>query len=178
VCDTFHLSLKYDYAPGDSSIIYFSDEGNQLLTSQSWIIRSLYDSLTYVNFSTPNPFYHFTDTGHYLVCITAQSASGCSSGYCEVVYGGSKHGKPANSTVTSYPNPAVGEVSLTMPLVTAGKLIINVYNANGLRVYSVQKQGTSGNNQIKIPVHQLPPGQYFIEITAGNERKRSVFQKL
>jgi len=178
-CDTFSLSFKYNYAPGDSSLMYFNEQSNQPLSTQSWLIRSLYDSTTYVNLPIANPSYNFSDTGHYAVCVTAQSAVGCGNTYCDIVYAGNKHGKPAANNVTSYPNPATShDVSLTVPFTTADKIIVNVYNQGGTKVYITQKQGVSGNNQLKIPVWQLKPGQYFIEIICGKERKRSVFQKL
>jgi hypothetical protein len=79
--------------------------------------------------------------------------------------------------LTSYPNPATNTVGIDVPLTAAATININVYSASGTRVLTLQQQGVQGNNHIDIPVHQLTKGQYFIDITIGKQKQRSVFQK-
>lgn len=175
-CDTIRASVAYHTDANDSSLYYFTAQSNDALAGQSWNIRSMHDSSLNIVLNTDNPSYHFTDTGYYEVCLNANTLHCGIRGDCEILHVANP-GSSSPHLVTSYPNPASNSVGFDVPLAAAASISINVFDEHGNRVFTLQRQGVQGSNHIDIPVMRLNPGQYFIDITTGTERKRSVFQK-
>ena len=96
---------------------------------------------------------------------------------CDVVQIKSTAKAGANVHITPYPNPATNSVGIDVPLTGAATISINVYDASGIKVLSLQQPGSGGNNHINLLIGQLNRGQYFVDITAGGNRLKSVFQK-
>ncbi|MEI9910034.1 MAG: PKD domain-containing protein [Bacteroidota bacterium] len=176
--DSCAASYTYTANPVHPNQITFTAISNQTITSQTWRIyhwtNSFYDSII---ITANNPTYTFTDTGYYYTCLFITTNTGCSNWFCWGLYIDSVAGLPGGR-IPSYPNPASNTVNLRLRLEQQNRINITVYNMSGNAVYKTQKQGFAGNNEINIPVQQLNSGQYFIDIQYGNQRKRSIFQKL
>jgi PKD repeat protein len=81
--------------------------------------------------------------------------------------------------ITSYPNPVTGDnIQLRVQMQQAGIIQLVVYNTSGNIMNTLVRSGGAGTNLVSVPVSSLQRGQYFVEIRYGNERKRSIFQKL
>jgi PKD repeat protein len=176
--DSCTASFTYTTNPSQPNQVSFTAVSNQTITSQLWWINhwnSPYDS---VLLTTNNPVYTFPDTGYYYVCLYITTSTGCSKYYCEGIHITNTGGGRVAATIPSFPNPATSTVGLNIQLTQADRIGITVYNSSGNVVYGLQKQGAAGNNTITIPVQQLRPGQYYIDINYGGQRKRSLFQKM
>ncbi len=63
------------------------------------------------------------------------------------------------------PNPTRGDVVLTLPDTELQNIVIDIYNAIGLRMSSKEYSLTSG--RVTLPFGELPTGIYFITINQG-----------
>jgi PKD repeat protein len=147
----------------------------------TWYISKGADSSTRVTLTGFNPTYTFPDTGVYTVDIVANQPNGC-VGYTEgqISVSGKNWISTPNDTVAriqSYPNPATDIVNLKVTLKNAGPISITIFSAMGSQVGVVQTSGASGDNQVSIPVKNLPQGIYFMHIQSGNTSSQSRFQK-
>jgi hypothetical protein len=174
--DTCSASFTYTINQGQVS---FTASSNQTIASQLWIISPMPDSANTVILTSSNPVYNLPDSGLYYVCLAVTTASGCTDWYCDsILFTGGYASRIA--VIPSYPNPVQSETNIRVNLnLDAAALIqYRVSNLAGNTVYQSQRQGQQGVNTISIPVQQLGRGQYFIDIIYGNNKKRSVFQKL
>ncbi len=189
--DTIVQPLEVHGLPSDSCTVYyiyridsthpgnviFTAYSNQTITSQTWWINQWSNPYDSIFIHTNNPTYTFTDTGYYQACLYITTVTGCTRSYCQGFYLNNVGGNAGNR-VPSYPNPARNSVSFRVNLPVADRIGVTVYNLSGYAVYKTQKQGTTGTNEVTIPVQQLNVGQYLIDITYGDQLKRSIFQKL
>jgi PKD repeat protein len=81
-------------------------------------------------------------------------------------------------SLSSYPNPASGQVHIDLKTDRAEMIYIRVYNSMGSMVQAVAVSGIQGTNQLSLNVSGLQAGVYSIQIQYGNEIKRSRIQKL
>lgn len=184
--DTVRQNVTVHGSPADSCTVSFTytaqqnqvtftGVSNQTFVSQTWHIVA-FDSSLNVTLNTMNPTYSFPDSGSYSVCLYAVTNTGCSRWYCQTI---SVAGARMMNVLPSFPNPADGSnVNLRLTLPESNRVRITVYNTSGNVVYDSERNGTPGMNTITIPVAGLQRGQYFVDIRYGNERKRSIFQKL
>lgn len=172
-------TASFTYTTGQQGEVSFTAISNQPVTAQTWTIYNTRDSLSPVVITTANPVYTFTDTGYYYVCLSLTTNTGCTTAYCDAVRINDISGRSA-STIPSYPNPVTSEAAVRFRIIlqSAGLITYKVYNLTGRAVYQSQYQGQPGINTISVPVQQMNRGQYFIDISAGNYRRRSTFQKL
>ncbi|HLO91405.1 MAG TPA: agmatine deiminase family protein [Lentimicrobium sp.] len=69
-----------------------------------------------------------------------------------------------------YPNPFVNELNLTFNLVNKSEVLIEIYNTNGMLVYSSKQSIGMGEQQLTIPSNDLPEGLYLLKITNGENQ--------
>lgn len=187
--DTIHQQVTIQPGPEDSctasftytlnsyGLAQFTAQSNQPITSQFWSVMS-YSGADSTVISNPDPSYQFTDTGHYQVCLTITTNTGCTRSYCENVYVGNLQGRNAGR-IPAYPNPvASGPVRFNLHIARQEEIRITVMNLNGNLVWQSRQAGFIGTNRISIPTERLGKGQYFVEICAGDRVNRSIFQKL
>jgi len=187
--DTIHQQVTIQPGPEDSctasftytlnsyGLAQFTAQSNQPITSQFWSVMS-YSGADSTVISNPDPGYQFTDTGHYQVCLTITTNTGCTRSYCENVYVGNLQGRNAGR-IPAYPNPvASGPVRFNLHIARQEEIRITVMNLNGNLVWQSRQAGFIGTNRISIPTERLVKGQYFVEICAGDRVNRSIFQKL
>lgn len=150
------------------------------VVSAQWNIVSGDSNYVY-NLTGLDPTLTVGDTGIYIVTLQTQSASGCTAyAQNQIDVTGSKWMSTPNDTVAriqSYPNPATDFVNLKVNLKKAGPISITIFSAMGSQVGVVQTSGASGDNQVSIPVKNLPQGIYFMHIQSGNTSSQSRFQK-
>ncbi len=175
--DSCTASFTYTVNPSQSNQLTFTASSNQTIISQTWRIDQWTNPYDSVFLTAATPTYTFTDTGYYQVCLYITTNTGCTRLSCQGIRINNVDGRFAG-TIPSYPNPASHTVSLRLNLMQETRIGITVYNLSGHAVYGTQKQGAAGTNNINIPVQQLEPGQYFIDIYYGGKRKRSIFQKM
>jgi hypothetical protein len=71
-------------------------------------------------------------------------------------------------TINTYPNPVASSVQVTIPAKWQGKaMIVEVYNANGMKVHGFQYGNASQTESIAL--NTLAKGFYVIKATSGNE---------
>jgi PKD repeat protein len=170
--DSCNVSFTYSVQQNQVS---FTGVSNQTFASQTWYITA-FDSSLNVTLNTMNPTYSFPDSGSYSVCLYAVTTTGCTRWYCQTI---SVAGARMINVLPSFPNPSDGSnVNLRLTLPETNRIRVTVYNTSGNIVYDSEKNGGPGMNVITIPVAGLQRGQYFVDIRYGNERKRSIFQKL
>ena len=82
------------------------------------------------------------------------------------------------SAVGISPNPCTDQIHVLFNNVATGQLAIEIIDAQGraVRRWSAQKEQTDWSNT--YAVGDLPPGQYFLQLTIGHERKVESFVKL
>lgn len=175
--DTCTASFTYTVSGGQ---VVFTASSNETIVDQLWLITSLPDSSDFsVTLHSNNPTVNLPDSGFYYVCLAVTTNSGCVKWYCDsILYTGGNSARIA--VIPSYPNPVNVESQIRFNLNLDGSAVIKyrVSSLAGNTVFQSQRQGVQGVNTISIPVQQLGRGQYFIDITYGNNQKRSVFQKL
>ncbi|MFZ5551843.1 MAG: T9SS type A sorting domain-containing protein [Bacteroidota bacterium] len=72
------------------------------------------------------------------------------------------------NNVTVYPNPVADLATVNMNLVASENVTIDVYNAVGQKVFSVNKgQLSAGNHNVVIDFSSLESGFYFVNVTVG-----------
>jgi PKD repeat protein len=173
--------------PTDTCTISFTAVPNDHQPNQyvfSIIDGERYDSITWTIFGPDSLLYHdrsftytFPDTGYYDVYVTAEAQPGCS-----VLNGQQIHidsiAKGAGQQISSYPNPATSQVTLDVKLETYTTVEVRIYNSMGGLLLTRIVAGYPGVNQITLPVANLPPGVYYVELHYGETTLRSKFQKL
>lgn len=72
------------------------------------------------------------------------------------------------NNVTVYPNPVEDLANVSINLVSSDNVTLDVYNAVGQKVYSVNKgQLTVGNHNVTVDFSALESGFYFVNVTVG-----------
>ena len=67
--------------------------------------------------------------------------------------------------VKVYPNPATNNATLEISLPSAQALTVDVYSADGRKVYEVPGAiYSTGTSWVMMPVHDLPTGSYFYHV--------------
>lgn len=171
-------SFTYTVNPSQPNQYAFTAvSSDTVVLSYHWMIQpcdsTSTDSVTY---NTANPVHTFTSPGCYRVCLHLLTLNGCKKSYCDTI---SVNYSLAAGFVTSFPNPVqAGHVQLRLDLVQPAKVKITVFNSFGHSVYTNEKAYGTGQSRISVPVDKLQRGLYYIDIQYGNNRKRSVFQKL
>jgi PKD repeat protein len=121
--------------------------------------------------------YTYTDTGYYNVTVEARFAHTCNVSSSQIIHIDSLPGGPGGY-ITAYPNPATTQVGLTVSLTKAATIDIRVYNSMGNQVELRTVSGYPGENQITLPIANLPIGVYYIQLQYGNTILKSKIQKL
>ncbi len=78
-------------------------------------------------------------------------------------------GEPASgeATLTAYPNPASGTVTLSFTAESDGQATISI-STPFAGVQTLSYKISSGQNQLTIPVNHLRPGLYYFNVSCGN----------
>jgi hypothetical protein len=66
-----------------------------------------------------------------------------------------------------YPNPAQTKFNLELEGLSAGELIINLYNLNGELIKQHNTQTPGGSNMITMSLLDLPAGMYIVRVYNG-----------
>ena len=75
---------------------------NYPIQQESWTISNLNNTAILATINQTNPYYIFSDTGYYRVCVNISTTNGCTIQYCNII-----HVNPISSTceLQAYPNP-------------------------------------------------------------------------
>jgi hypothetical protein len=76
-----------------------------------------------------------------------------------------------------YPNPATQQLNVSIQQESANNLVINIYNAEGKRVYMAAKSIAEKSNTVQIDLNDLPAGIYLLTIQGPNTNYQSKFVK-
>ena len=175
--DSCTTSFTYTVNPAQQNQLSFTGISNQTIVSQTWFISGR-DTSHHTIYTIANPTHLFPDTGYYNVCLQTLTNTGCRGWYCERI-SINRVGQRTINLIPSFPNPANGSfVNLQVNMEIAGRIVLTIYTLRGNAIYTISQTGATGLNRVTIPVSTLQPGQYFIDIQYGTERKRSIFQKL
>lgn len=176
-CNNIWIKYEYKRTSSISNTIYFHALSNYPIISQTWVITKL--SITTsapVTLIQNNPAYVFNEPGDYRVCLRAVTYGGCVKEYCEVIHINSPYA--ADCTLTSYPNPATNQVSVSVQLTAPEMIHVYIFNSLNILVKQKDQQGNTGNNLVTTNIEGLVPGWYTIKVIYGNRVCYSRFQKI
>jgi PKD repeat protein len=174
-------TVSFTHTAIGNSQVSFVAISNQKIVSQVWSIYHLPDSFHAVTIQTPDPVYTFKDSGYYVVCLSIVTNTGCNWTICDSLVAGPSGSVKRNASVPSYPNPVSASetvVKLNINMEENGLVHYKVCDLSGNVVYQAQMAGIKGTNNIAVPIQRLGKGQYFIDISFGNQQRRSRFYKL
>ena len=181
--DTCSVSFTYTPNSTEPNLFSFAPVSSQPIASALWTFVVGNDSGSSVTSLLNNPVYQFTGPGPYFVNLKIITQSGCiANAYQQIAHtdSSSADSMVANAVppLITYPNPASSAIHLHVALPTANPITVSIYSSMGSLLIKKQTPGSSGDNPISIPVENLQPGVYFMEISYGNSVKFSRFQKL
>ncbi|HEY0066399.1 MAG TPA: PKD domain-containing protein, partial [Flavisolibacter sp.] len=176
--DSCVVSLTHRQNPTQNNIVSFSVNSNQP-------IQFMQGHIEYPDGSGDSLFLNqphvLPDTGTYIAQLTVRTQTGCVRTVYDTVRVTST-GSNTNTVIPCFPNPATNMVTMQFRLPESLKMVISVHNTSGVEMKSMVQIGWRGNVVLSIPVDDLQPGQYFIQIvfpeTYPIQRKSSIFQKL
>lgn len=146
-------------------------------------IVELYDSSKYADThfwdfgdsqysSLPNTVHTYSDTGTYNVCLTCNNY--CSENVkCKtVIINSTGIDNPFNGkvSISIYPNPTTGIITLKLPELRTGKYDFNIINSLGQNISDpefINLQNSKGGNQT-IDISNLSNGLYIFQISTTN----------
>ncbi len=73
-----------------------------------------------------------------------------------------------NGTVSASPNPSNGLFNLYFNLVKNYQVVIDVFNAVGVNVFSMKVPLTGGHNMVPVDIGNVSDGMYILKIQAGH----------
>jgi PKD repeat protein len=179
-CDD--VRLKFETVKGTEipNRVKFIAISNAPLLNAKWVI---YNSNAATNINPiilygTEPTYTFREKGLYKVCLFANTVNGCYKQYCDTLRI-DKVITPAECLLQIFPNPATKYIEFDVKSETAGLLVVNIYDINGIRRSQFMVAGQQGNNHLRFPVEALPAGYYYAEVIQKDGRVcKGKFQKL
>ncbi len=69
-----------------------------------------------------------------------------------------------------FPNPAYGQVTLAMEMDKDELAVLNIMDVGGKNAVTKMLQLVKGTNRIVLPIQQLTPGAYYIQVQTSNNR--------
>ena len=73
----------------------------------------------------------------------------------------------------SYANPISNELNVTINRSLTKELSFDIYSLQGKLLYSTGLQKINANQSITIPIENLDPGMYFLNVMDGNKKLAS-----
>jgi PKD repeat protein len=128
------------------------------------------------------PSHTYAGPGLYTICLTITDATGCTSTTCyqwqllrmtnapvtiNVIGGTTGIEEPKAGTISVFPNPAAGQMNVSLTNNTGQTATLELYNLEGRRVTDF---GTVNGQDINMTLNldQVPAGMYFLRVAAGN----------
>jgi hypothetical protein len=71
-------------------------------------------------------------------------------------------------SLSLYPNPSTGPLSLSWPSTSAGAYTLIIYDAQGREVHHHSGQTTTGSTTVQLELSHLPSGIYFGRLASGD----------
>jgi hypothetical protein len=72
--------------------------------------------------------------------------------------------------IAVYPNPSSGQVNISLGQVPASDWYVSLITLTGQTI--LQKKYSRNNIAVCLPVNNIPPGDYILEITDGNSKQQ------
>lgn len=175
---------------GMASIINIS-QGNNLY--YTWNVSNG------TTFNTPNPFFTFSSSGAYSICLTIlDTVSSCTDTYCDTIMVDSlgnisrsplsgnvgvavySTAQPNNllsvvdeaavsSTLVPVPNPSNGLVSFTTNNTEAGISVVEIFDISGKLTAQYNLKSVKGLYNHVLDLNHLNNGVYLMKVTAAGE---------
>lgn len=174
-CDSLKVRYEKRRNPNVPNQVYFQVVSNQSIARQRWIIYR--NNGNNVVIESNNPAYTFRDTGTYRVCVTATAVNGCKREYCDTV----RINQVVNTNggfLTVFPNPASQVVYFETKLERPETIQVRILNGFGVAVSTRTYQGVTGVNVISVPIQNLTPGYYTLEVKIASRVLIGRFQKI
>jgi hypothetical protein len=77
-------------------------------------------------------------------------------------------GNASSFDVVAYPNPASGSTTISVKMTDAKPIAIDIYNAVGSLMQTVNVNGQIGSNNVTLDISKLSSGVYFYNVKADN----------
>lgn len=174
-CDSLQVRYEKKRNPQVPNQVYFKVISNQTIARQRWTIYRHNGTNTIIEAN--NPAYTFRDTGTYRVCVTATAVNGCKREYCDTV----RINQVVNTNggfLTVFPNPASQVVYVEVKLERPEPIQVRILNSFGIAVSTRTFTGVAGPNILSMPVVNLTPGYYTLEVKVGSRILIGRFQKI
>jgi PKD repeat protein len=175
-CNDIRVKYEYRRESASSNKYFFIAVSNSLIVSQRWTITKLNVSGgAAVTLTSNNPNFVFTTPGDYRVCLRAVTTGNCVKEYCETIH---ISNLTSPCIISSYPNPAHNNVSVSVHLAKPVLVHVYIYNSSNILVKHKEQKGIAGDNVITTNIEDLVAGLYTIKIIYGDKVCYSKFQKL
>ncbi|HEU0064537.1 MAG TPA: PKD domain-containing protein, partial [Flavisolibacter sp.] len=116
-----------------------------------------------------NPVHQFSAIGLYKVCLQISTDS-CSASYCDSLTINPTLAIP----ILVYPNPVTSTLNVSYILAIRDNVDVVLYNEFGFLVKKVTYPAINGVNTFSIPVADLSPGVYIIQINSPKNISNSI----
>jgi PKD repeat protein len=173
------VTMNYHVSKGAAPMASFiSATGGSTVEYTNTTIAAVSCSWDFGDGSTSNtisPAHNYPGPGTYTTCLTVADSSGCSTSTCQVVNITTANNTlgiqtaSLNEAVGIYPNPSPsGFITLNFERYSGTRVKIMVYDILGNSVYEREIISNNLESQL-VDLTKQPTGNYFINITAGEE---------
>jgi PKD repeat protein len=123
-----------------------------------------------------NPVHVYANAGSYSVTLVAGNKCQTDTKTATVVITSSLNETLENAGIKLLPNPNAGSWIVDITRETRSALTLQLFDASGRLLHTVQANHTGGNQSIRIPFEQtgLPAGHYVLEVQSERETVRGV----
>ena len=115
-----------------------------------------------------NPQHTYATSGSYTVCLTVTTACGSDSSCTTINVTSVGIEDELETTVKLYPNPASNQLFVALDLSYDQDITLNVYNAVGHQVRSVEL-GSVSTDKVGFDLSDFANGTYLMEVRSGDE---------
>lgn len=143
-------------------VVDFTDASTGTITSHLWDFGD-------GNTSTmQNPQHTYATSGSYTVCLTVTTACGSDSSCTTINVTSVGIEDELETAVKLYPNPASNQLFVALDLSYDQDITLNVYNAVGHQVRSVEL-GSVSTDKVGFDLSDFANGTYLMEVRSGDE---------
>ncbi len=162
-------STSFNHTVGDSGTVTFTNTSTGA-TTYKWEFGDGETS------TEENPVHTYSQSGEYMVTLTAENGCGFSSSTITVQVMVTSVGEiPGISEFNVFPNPNSGRFTMTLKGEPQTSLELSFTNVLGQRLLNEKADFRSGQISREFSFGQLPAGMYILQVKSGD---KAIFRKL
>ncbi|WP_051200100.1 alkaline phosphatase PhoX [Flavobacterium subsaxonicum] len=163
--------LADDLTVNTNQVVTFTDLSTNTPTSWLWT----FEGGTPATSTAAAPTVTYATAGTYNVTLVASNTTGSSeavtkSDYIVVEQTAGVDGVTGLNNVTLYPNPTKGNITVELNEEAGQKVVVEVYDFLGRKVYNTENQTTGAGQKIELNLANLMGDQvFFIKLNVGDK---------